>query len=158
MNPSNPIVLKARPWPSIILLGFALVTLIVILTKNTGAWVVLGIILFVAALASCFTYSRITIHDTGLHLKNLFSEYKILWVSLQKTHVVYIKDGRASQYYWFFETTDQRKIKFSVQFYSPKSLKRLAMAIVQKSKSSIADDKIVAFAEDRYAWPFLPGI
>ena len=66
--------------------------------------------------------------------------------------VLEVRRGKASAYYWHFETADQRQVKFSVRFFGRSSLRTLAEEVISRSRGAEVDEVISNMAEGVFPW------
>jgi hypothetical protein len=97
---------------------------------------------------------EVLITNDGITYKTLFTSKEVLWNDVVRTYVRYQQQGKSGSHYWFFETGD-RTLKFSSGYFSRKSLRIIAEAVVAKCKHADIQDTIHKWAEGQFPWHFL---
>ena len=147
--------LHPRKWPALIPLIAGLIIFIFFSPQQhnyttivvSGFLVLVSIIMFI--LISKVT---VVIDDKGIRHKNLFLTKDISWDSFSRTYLKYRSHGQSGSYYWYFETPDAHKKRFSIRLFSRTSLQSIAAAVTAKRKEAISDERIERMAEGKFPW------
>lgn len=154
MYPIETITLRPRPWPALLILSIGIVLLFIPQKSNEQFVLYIAAGVFVFALLFWFFLSKagITIDNSGLTYKTLFTTKEIFWDSISKTYIQYRRHGKSGSYYWYFENPDGKKVNFSINLYSRKSIRAIAEAITVKCKNAEIEKRIYDMAEGQFPW------
>jgi hypothetical protein len=155
MNFVREMILRPRKWPAFIPLGMALVIFLFLNQQRHDLWV----ILFSSALlaVSAFLYyalSRLTIriNQEGLSYRGLFSTRDLRWNDVIKTYIKYRYYGQSGSYYWYFEHSGGKRVRFSLRLFSRPQLRSIACMVMEKCPGAQVQDKILMMADGEFPW------
>jgi hypothetical protein len=147
--------LKPRKWPTYIPLFVS--AFVLMMGYKTGKlqemqWIALALIGVWAILSFLFNKLEIIIDDYSLRYKTIFREKVVKWTDVTATYLKYQHEGKSGSYYWFFEQTAAKTVKFSISFYSRKSLQILSESVVTKCSNARIEDRIRNMAAGKFPW------
>ncbi len=157
MFPIEPTTFRARPWPAYLLMAVCALSFMpqmFFLPQKTSfpIYVSIGLFIFSIVLWILFSKAGITIGDSGLVCKTVFTTKEVVWNSISKTYIKYRRHGKSGSYYWYFENNDGRKVKFSMKLYPRKSLRSIAEAVTMKCRNAEIEKRIYDMAEGQFPW------
>lgn len=154
MFPLETTVLRQRTWPAFLImaLGIGIFFIPGQQKQNVPLYVGTGILVFSVVLYLLISKTRIIIDDSGISYKSIFTTKAVFWNSISKTYIKSQQHGKSRSNYWFFENPDGRKVKFSIDLLSRKSLRSIAEAITMRCKNSEIEKKIYDMAEGQFPW------
>lgn len=154
MFPIETTILRQRTWPAFLIMAVAVGIGVIGINKNetTPLWIAIGVFVFSAVLYLLIRQTQITVDNFGITYKSLLSSKEVLWDRINKTYLKSEHHGKSSSKYWYFETSDGKKVKFSVDLLSRKSLRTIAEAITMKCKSADIEKRIYDMAEGQFPW------
>jgi hypothetical protein len=154
MFPIETTILRPRPWPAF-LIAIIGIGLLFMPQKNGDQipfYMGIGIVVLAVVMGLLLSKAGIIIDDSGLTYKTVFVTKEILWDSITKTFLKYRSHGKSGSYYWYFENTQGRTVKFSTGLYSRKSLRTIAEAITARCKTADIEKRIYNMAEGEFPW------
>ena len=155
MLPITPTVVKPRQWGSFIPIVLVAIVYGIVATQkpSNDANLVFGIVfILMFLLLFLFRKTSISIDNEGITSTNAFRIKQVLWKDITKTYLKYQHHGKSGSVYWLFETGTARSFKFSTSFYSRKSLRTIAEAVITKCSGAEIQDKIIRMSEGRFPW------
>ncbi len=154
MFPVETTFLRQKTWPAFLILaiGFGIGFIGIKKNETTPFWIAVGTFIFSIVLYFLIRQTQITVDNFGITYKSLFTSKEVLWDRIKKTYLKSEHHGKSSSKYWYFETTDEKKVKFSVDLLSRGSLRTIAEAITMKCKNAEIEKRIYDMAEGQFPW------
>jgi hypothetical protein len=152
---SEEIRIHPRPVPAFIILGAGLILLFVSLIENQqrSAWFAgIGIVAVSFLIWLVFSRTMIILDQDGLKYRNILGSKEVSWNSITNTYIKYHHRGKASRYFWHFDTAGEGHQKFSIRFFSRKDLKLIAENIIDHCRGAVIEDRIHDMAQGRFPW------
>jgi hypothetical protein len=155
MNFPETIRLKPFLFPVYFSIAVAIIFSLVSLTiTHDRSSLIVAMVMGIVAVVIWLLLRRIeiSIDSEGLLYKSIFTTKSIAWAEVTKSYVKFYHRGKASAYFWHFETSDQRMVKFSVRFFTRRSLRILAQEVISNTRGVEIDQRISNMAEGVFPW------
>lgn len=154
MFPTEPIVLRSRPWPAYVALAVSLGVIFLPFRNRDHSLIYVGMGLLVFSIVLWFLVSRvrIIINDLGIAYRTVFSTIEVSWQSVSKTYIRYHQHGKSGSFDWYFESSTGNTQKFPINLLSRKSIRVIAEAVTQKCRDAEIEKRIHDMAEGAFPW------
>lgn len=154
MFPIETTTLHPRKWPAALIAAIAIAVLFIPQKNNEQAalYIAIGVFIFSILFWFFLSNAKIVIDDSGLVYKTAFATREVFWNSVSKTYIKYRHHGKSGSYYWYFENSNGRKVRFSIKLYSRKDLRAIAEAVTVKCKEAEIEKRIYDMAEGQFPW------
>jgi hypothetical protein len=154
MFPIETTILRQRPWPAFLIMAIGVGIFFIPgnQKQNVPIYVGIGIIVLSIGLYLLISKTRVIVDDSGITHKTIFKTKEIPWSSISKTYLKSEHHGKSRSLYWYFENTQGKKTKFSIDLLSRKSLRVIAEGLTIQCKNADIEKRIYDMAEGQFPW------
>jgi hypothetical protein len=108
---------------------------------------VLCVLLFIWA-----KYMYVILDNDGITYRVIFKKRSIAWKDIQQTNLGFEFHGHSGDFAWNFTAIDKKQINFSAGYFSKKSNRQIAEAVVEKCPAHIVAGEIKNISEGKFPW------
>ncbi len=149
--------ISVKRWPFIlVVVVYQLVFLFALDLKSIDdsiKWVMAGSLIFISVLFYIVSKNKIIIDNTGITQQLLIGKQKeLLWQNVKSSTISWDINYHGADLSWEFIDTYGKRLSINPSYFTRRSLKIIACAVLSKCPDAALDKRILKLAEGRFPW------